>query len=162
MIAISLSPNSQKDDVFLALTILVSPWRWFRGSAIKAIEDWFKRYFATQFAIAFDSGRSGEFAILSALNLHEGDEVIIQAFTCVAVPNSVLWTGAKAIYADIDETGNLDPKDLEKKITKKTKAVIIQHTFGIAANMDAIQKVLKGKKIILIEDCAHALGASYK
>src|SRR5581483_4013141 len=85
-----------------------------------------------------------------------------QAFTCVAVPNSVLWTGAKAIYADIDETGNLDPKDLEKKITKKTKAVIIQHTFGIAANMDAIQKVLKGKKIILIEDCAHALGASYK
>lgn len=162
MIAIGLSPNTQRDDVFLALATLLMPWRWTRGSAIKSLEDWFKRYFHCQFAIAFDSGRSCEYAILKALEVGSGDEVLIQAFTCVAVPNSILWNGARPIFIDIDDTGNFDILDLERKITPKSKAIIVQHTFGIAADIEVIAQMAKKHKLALIEDCAHALGATFK
>lgn len=161
MIAIGLSPNTENDDVLLALSVLFTPWRWIRGGAIKSLEDWFKRYFQAQFAISFDSGRSAEYAILKALNINGGDEILLQSFTCVAVPNSVLWAGAVPIYVDIDESGNIDPKDLCKKITEKSRAIIVQHTLGVAANMDEIVKIAKEKKLVLIEDCAHSLGATY-
>ena len=92
----------------------------------------------------------------------EGDEVLVQAFTCVAVPNSVLWAQATPVYADIDATLNIDPIDVEKKITNRTKAIIVQHTFGIPADMDALVALAKKHNILLIEDCAHSLGATYK
>ncbi|MFH0856895.1 MAG: DegT/DnrJ/EryC1/StrS family aminotransferase, partial [bacterium] len=104
-----------------------------------------------------------------------GDEVIIQAYTCVTVPNAVLATGAKPIYCDVDESLNLDPQEVGKKITNKTKAIIVQHTFGNPEKIEEIREVcgnnthpnppLKGEgnkgRIILIEDCAHSLGARY-
>lgn len=161
MIAIGLSPNTQLDDVFLAISVLLTPWRWFKGSAIKSLEDWFKRYFNSQFAILFDSGRSCEYAILRALGIGQGDEVLIQAFTCVAVPNSILWVKAVPVYIDIDKTGNLDVSDLEEKITDKSRAIIVQHTLGVAADIEKASQVAKKYKLILIEDCAHALGASF-
>ena len=80
--------------------------------------------------VLFESGRVAQYFLLKALGIGQGDEVIIQAFTCVAVPNSIIWTGAKPIYVDIDESLNMDPKKLEKLINKKTKAVIWQSTFG--------------------------------
>lgn len=160
MIAIGLSPNTQRDDVITALSVLLTPWRWFRGSAVKALEDWFKRYFRAQFAISFDSGRSCEYAILKAIGIGTGDEVLIQPFTCVAVPNSILWNGGTPVYIDVDETGNIDVTELEKKITPKSRAIIVQHTFGISANIEAIQALARKHKLILIEDCAHALGAT--
>ena len=160
MIAIGLSPNTQKDDVLLALTILLTPWRWVRGHAAKTLEDWFRRFTGRQFAIAFDSGRSAEYAILKAIGVGVGDEVLIQAFTCVAVPNSILWNGATPVYVDVNTAGNLDPKDLERKVTERSRAIIVQHTFGIPADIDAIKKVAKTHRLILIEDCAHALGAT--
>jgi len=160
MIGIGLSPNAAWDDVILAASVLATPWRWFRGGFVRALEEWFKRYFAAKSAIAFDSGRSSEYAILKAINISPSDEVLVQAFTCVAVPNSVLWAGGKPIYVDVDKTGNIDVADLEKKITPKTKAIIVQHTFGIAASIEKIQTIAKEHRLILIEDCAHSLGAT--
>lgn len=160
MIAISLSPNTESDDVFLALKVLLTPWRWVKGSAIKSLEDWFKRYFQTQAAVSFDSGRSALYAILRAAGVKPKDEVLVQAFTCVAVPNSVLWAEARPIFVDVDKSGNIDIVDLEKKITPRSRAVIVQHTFGISANMERIKKVAGKHKLIIIEDCAHAFGAS--
>lgn len=160
MIAIGLSPNTQKDDVVLALRLILSPWRWFRGGATKALEDWFKRYFQVRFVSTFDSGRSCEYAILTTLGVGRGDEVLLQAFTCVAVPNSVLWVGAKPVYVDVDRTGNIDPTDIEHKITKQSKAIIVQHTFGVPADMEKIVTLAKKYKLFLIEDCAHGLGAT--
>ncbi len=161
MIAISLSPNTQKKDYMTALAQLFSPWSYIHGQYVKKVEQWFQKYFNARFAISFDSGRSAQYAILSALGIGKGDEVLIQAFTCVAVPNSVLWTGAKPIFVDIEKNSyNMSLGDLVKKINKNSKAIIVQHTFGQAAKISEICQIAKKHKLVLIEDCAHALGAS--
>ncbi|MBI1919255.1 aminotransferase class I/II-fold pyridoxal phosphate-dependent enzyme [Candidatus Microgenomates bacterium] len=161
MIAISLSPNTQKKDYMTALAQLFSPWSYIHGQYVKKVEQWFQKYFNARFAISFDSGRSAQYAILSALGIGKGDEVLVQAFTCVAVPNSVLWTGAKPIYVDIEKNSyNMSPEDLVKKINKNSKAIIIQHTFGQAAKIKEICQIAKKHKLVLIEDCAHGMGAS--
>ncbi len=161
IISASLSPNTEPDDVFLAFRLLFAPWVWQRGSAVGKVEAWFRKYSGAACAVSFNSGRSALLGILKAFNIGRGDEVVVQAFTCVAVPNSVRWAGATPVYADIDGSYNLDPADIEKKITKKTKAVIVQHTFGMPAKLDELISIAKKKNIIVIEDCAHALGALY-
>ena len=162
IISCSLSPNTEADDVLLAVRYLLMPWTWKNGSAIKQAEKWFERYFRGHKAISFNSGRSALLAILRAFDIGKGDDILIQAFTCVAVPNSVRWAGSRPVYVDIDDTLNLDISDAEKKITPKTKVIIVQHTFGIPADMDKVLKFAKKHKLILIEDCAHSLGATYR
>lgn len=160
MVAISLSPNSEKDDRLLALKCLLAPGKWQQGEAIAALETWFKRFFKVSEAQSFNSGRSALYAILKAANIGAGDEVLLQAFTCVAVPNAVLWTGARPVFVDINKSDyNLDLTALRQKITPRTKAVIVQHTFGIPADIAGLQKLAREKRLVLIEDCAHALGA---
>ena len=162
-IAISLSPNTQSDDVTLAIKTLGIPWLWKRGNAVRQVTAWFEQQFPSCHAYTFNSGRSGMFAILQSFGIGRGDEVIVQAFTCVAAVEPILWVGAKPIYSDIDESAfNLNPKGLEKLITRKTRAIVIQHTFGIPADMDAISLIAKKHQLLLIEDCSHALGATYK
>lgn len=162
IISLSLSPNTEWNDVLRGLRILFSPLRWKSGKEISEVESWFRRHFKTSSAVSFNSGRSALLAILSAFDIGRRDEVLVQAFTCVAVPNSVRWAGAKPVYADIDETYNIDPKDVKKKISQKTKAIIVQHTFGVPAKMDELLSIARSHNIILVEDCAHALGATYK
>lgn len=161
LISTSLSPNAEKDDVLVALRLLFQPARWITGSARLAVEKWFARYFDNSRALTFNSGRSALFAVLRAFDIGAGDEVLVQAFTCVAVPNSVIWTGAKPVYVDIDASLNMDPVDAEKKITKRTRVMIIQHTFGTPADMDTLLAVAKKHSLLVIEDCAHSLGATY-
>lgn len=162
IISPSLSPNTDARDVLLAIYVLFQPWNWKKGGAIQKSEQWFRQYFHTRQAISFNSGRSALYAILKAFDIGERDEVLVQAFTCVAVPNSVRWTGATTIYVDIDTSYNMDPVDAEKKITKKTKALIVQHTFGIPAQIDKLVTLAKKYNLFLIEDCAHGLGVIYK
>ena len=161
-IAISLAPNMEEDDVVLAKRLLLSPSKCNDPKDVESFESQFENYFGNSFkAFSVNSGRSALYIILKALGINKGDEVIIQAFTCVAVPNSILWAGAKPIYVDIGDDYNLDIKDLKKKISKSTKAIVVQHTFGIPADINSIKEVIKNKKIFLIEDCAHSLGANY-
>lgn len=162
MIAISLSPNTQRDDVLLALKLLFSPWRFFEGESIRLLEQWFRQYFNVPYAISFNSGRSSLYAILKTLGVSVGDEVIIQSFTCVAVPNSIIWTGAKPVYSDITSSLTMDPDSLEKKITRKTKAIIVQHTFGIPTDMLPIIDIAQKHNLFIIEDCAHGIGINYR
>ena len=154
VISSSLSPNTEREDVLEALRVLCNPASWQKGSAIDEVEKWFN-------GVSFDSGRSALFALLQTFDIRQGDEVLMQAFTCVAVPNSIHLAGGLPVYVDIDDTFNIDPKDLEKKITKRSKAIIVQHTFGVPARMDAILAIAKKHKLIVIEDCAHSLGATY-
>lgn len=161
-IAISLSPNTETRDVLQALKLILSPWQFFKGKYEKSLEQWFRQYFSVSYAVGFNSGRSALLSILKALEIGKDDEVILQSFTCVAVPNSVIAAGAKPVYADISNSLTLDPYDLEEKITKKTKAIIIQHTFGIPADLAQIIKISKKYKINIIEDCAHTVGGEYK
>jgi perosamine synthetase len=179
-VSISLSPNTEKDDVSLAFLLLWQSWRW-KGSPsthstgsgqansgqVAYLENEFKNYLGVKYAISFNSGRSSLMAILSAIKgislADARDEVLLQAFTCNAVPNPVIWSGLKPVYVDINEqTFNIDVEDLKRKITSRSRAVIVQHTFGLPAEMDKIVKICQENNLILIEDCAHSLGATYK
>ena len=127
------------------------------------MEKEFKKYLGVKYAISFNSGRSAFLAILNSLELKNDDEILLQAFTCNAVPNPIIWAGLKPVYVDCDEkTFNIDIEDLKRKITQKSKVVIVQHTFGLPAEMDEILEICQKNNLILIEDCAHSLGAEYK
>jgi len=161
-ISISLSPNIEKDDLRLALNLLIRPFKWRRGSAVEELEKTFRKYLGVKHAISFNSGRSSLYAILKALNLK--NKVLLQAFTCNAVPNPVLWAGMEPVYVDCDpDNFNINFDDLDEKISQnpEAKILIIQHTFGLPADMGRIQKICQEKDLILVEDCAHALGAEF-
>lgn len=161
-IAISLSPNTQEDDVWETLKVLLQPWCWKEGRACKIVEEWFNKYFGVDKVYLFNSARSALYTLLKALEIGDDDEVLVQAFTCVAVADPVIWAGAKPIFVDIDESLNINPGALEKHISDRTKAIIVQHTFGIPAQIEKIKKITQKYNLVLIEDCAHALGASYQ
>lgn len=161
-ISISLSPNVEKDDLHLALNLVIRPWLWKKGKAIKELEEHFKKYLGVKYAFSFNSGRSSFFAILKSLGLQKGDGVLLQAFTCNALINPILWDGLTPIYVDCNKNDfNIDVEDLKSKISLQTKIVVVQHTFGLPANMDEVRTICAENKLILIEDCAHSLGAEY-
>ena len=96
------------------------------------------------------------------MGIQEGDEVILSGYTCVVLPNAVIYCGAKPVYVDIDpDTLNMDVRKIEEKISPRTRLVIIQHTFGSFCNMDAMKQIASKYDLKLVEDCAHALGAQY-
>jgi perosamine synthetase len=110
----------------------------------------------------FYRGRVGLYAILTGLGIGEGDDVAIQSFTCLAVPEAILAVNARPVYVDIEAAGfNMAQSDLINKITSKTKAIIVQHTFGIPAKIDAILEVSKKNNIPIIEDCCHSIMSTY-
>lgn len=113
--------------------------------------------------VAVNSGTSSLHLALILAGVKKGDEVIIPAQTFIATALTVLYLGAKPIFADIIyETGNIDPESIQKKITRKTKAIIPVHWGGYPCNMGEIRKVAKKHDLVIIEDAAHALGASYQ
>ena len=117
-ISTSLSPNAEKDDVFLAFKLLFQPWRWIgdEASAAAQLEEEFKKYLGVRYAVSFNSGRSALMAILDSLGIQEGDEVLLQSFTCNAAVNPILERKAKPVFVDIDDTLNIDPEDFKRKI----------------------------------------------
>ena len=161
-ISISLSPNVQKDDVSLALKLIFQPWNWKRGSAIKQLESEFKKYLGVKYAFSFNSGRSAFYAILKSLELEDGNNVMLQAFTCNAVPNPILWAKLNPVYIDCGNDFNIDIESLKSKIISlNSKVLVVQHTFGLPVNMNEIMNIAKEHNITVIEDCAHALGADH-
>ncbi|MFC1790689.1 peptidoglycan bridge formation glycyltransferase FemA/FemB family protein [Patescibacteria group bacterium] len=160
LISVSLSPNVFKEDLKLAFKLLLSPQRWQKGEAIKALEKALERKFSGSKATTFVSGRTALLAILKALNIGLGDQVLCPSFSCVVVSNSVLEVGAKPVFVDISpQSFNLSLKDLEKKITPACKAIIVQHTFGFPAPMKELLKIAQKNHLIVIEDCAHGIGS---
>ena len=114
-------------------------------------------------AFFFYRGRVALYALLKAMGVAESDEVLLQAFTCLAVPSPILGIGARPIYVDIDPLSlNIDPVKIEEKITSKSKAIIVQHTFGVPADMDAILEIARKHNLYVIEDCCHCIKSSYQ
>lgn len=163
MIFTGLSPNLQSDDLWLSIRLLFQPWRWQRGSAEQQLKQQLEQLFGTQHIWPVNSGRTALLVILKSLHLQSTDEVLMQAFTCNAVSNPIRWAGAKPIYVDVDpQTLCMAMSDLQKKITPQSKVLIIQHTFGTPANLAGLLSVARQHNLFVIEDCAHALGASYQ
>ena len=108
-------------------------------------------------------GRVSLYALLKSMNVKPGDEIIIPAFTCVVVPNPIIYLGAKPIYVDIDPlTFNMNFQLLESAITSKTRVIICQNTFGLSSNVEEIIQIAKKNQIFTIEDCTHGFGGTYK
>lgn len=161
-IAISLSPNVEADDVSLAWHTLTHPSSWHDKKANQEAAEILHRFLGNAFITLTSSGRSALEMILKALKLTAGDEVIIQAFTCIAVPEPIIWRKLKPVYADIlPRQYTIDPDDVRRKITSRTRAIIAQHTFGIPADMASLRQIADEHNLVLIEDCAHALGSTH-
>lgn len=123
----------------------------------------FAKYIGCKYALSVNSCTAALHLALLAHNIGPGDEVILPAFTFTATANVVVHVGAKPIFADIREDDfNIDPSDIQKKITPKTKAIIVVHYGGQAADLDLIESIAKKHKLIVIEDAAHAAGGKYK
>jgi dTDP-4-amino-4,6-dideoxygalactose transaminase len=113
--------------------------------------------------LTFYRGRVGLSALLKAYGLGRGDQVAIQAFTCLAVPEAVLASDTRPLFIDIEAGGfNMNADDLESKLTPQTKAIVVQHTYGIPADMDRILRIAAKHGIPIIEDCCHTLTSRYK
>lgn len=159
------SPNISVRDVRISLAYLCFPWKWLRakkGPAVQQLEKNLGAYLSAPQAITYDSGRTALLMALKALGVGRGDEVLVQAYTCVVVINAIRWAGGTPVYLDIGNDFCIDPDDVEKKITDKTTGLIIQHTFGYSADMDRLMAVAQKYDLAVIEDCAHALGATYQ
>lgn len=154
-------------DIFCGTNTLNECWialkAFFQKSKIKKYEKRAAKVMGCKYAISFGAGRHALYAILKSLGIGEGDEVIVQAFTCVVVPNAVLYTGAVPVYVDINlETFNMDVRQIRHKVRLGvTKAIIIQHTFGRAAEIGPIREVADHYNLALIEDCAHSVGVKH-
>jgi perosamine synthetase len=118
--------------------------------------------FKSEGSFLFGSARSALYSILRSLELGDQSEVILTGFTCDVVPNAVIQAGLQPVYADINPTNyGMSPSSLVEKITPKTKAVIIQHTFGIPCDVKTLLEVAQKHSLYVIEDCAVSLGTKY-
>lgn len=132
------------------------------GPGIAEFEKEFADYVGVKYAVALSSGTAALHASCFALGIGEGDEVITTPITFAASANCVLYCGGTPVFADIDEkTYNIDPVDIERKITSRTKAVIPVHFTGQPCDMKAIWSLAKKYNLKIIEDAAHASGADY-
>ena len=133
-----------------------------QGPKVIEFEEEFAKYVGAKYGIATNSGTSALHVALLAAGIGEGDEVITTPFTFAATGNSILYTGARPVFVDIDpETFTIDPAKIEEAITDKTKAIMPVQLYGQAADMEPIMKIAKEHDLIVIEDAAQAHGAEY-
>lgn len=133
---------------------------WAIGPQVEQFEKKLASYLGVRYVLVFNSGTSALHGLMLALGIGLGDEVIVPSFTFIATANAPLFTGAKPVFAEIEsKTYGLDPVDVEKKITKKTKAIMPIHYGGCPCQIKALKKVAQKHHLFLIEDAAEALGA---
>ena len=132
------------------------------GPRVKQFEEAFASYIGTKHAVAVNSGTAALHVALLARDIGPGDEVIVPPFTFIATANAVLFAGAKPVFADVEPgTFNIDPAEIEKKITRRTRAIIPVDLYGRPARMDRIMDIAKKHRLSVIEDACQAHGASY-
>lgn len=150
------------DDIAAVINVLKSDYL-TTGPTIKEFESAIAEYVGAKYAVSFSNGTAALHGACFAAGISEGDEVITTPITFAASSNCVLYQGGKPVFADIDErTYNINPLEIEKKITSKTKAIIPVDYTGQPVCLDEIKKIADKYDLIVIEDAAHALGATYK
>ncbi|HSD99025.1 MAG TPA: DegT/DnrJ/EryC1/StrS aminotransferase family protein [Patescibacteria group bacterium] len=156
-----LSPNVEREDFVVALSRIIKPNSYNKGNETERLEDWFKKFYKEK-AYAFSSARGALYVALVSLGVVPGDEVLVTGFTCIAVIDAILATGARPVYIDIQKNFQLDFFDIKNKTTKKTKVLILQHTFGIPSGTKEILHFAKSNNIFVVEDVAHGVGITDK
>jgi len=155
------SPDITQAEIDAVTRVLCTP-NLSLGPELAAFESALAAYHSVPHAVAVSSGTAGLHLALLALNIGEGDEVIVPSFAFVAVANAVLQVRATPVFADIDPiTLNLDPAGVERSITERTRAILVVHTFGVTGDMDALQEIAITNGLALIEDACEAIGAEF-
>ena len=150
-----------KDEIDAAFARVMSSGRFVLGPEGEAFEREIAAYTGAKHAVGVNSGTDALHLALVAAGIGPGDEVIVPSFTFFATAEAVSYTGATPVFADVDPgTFNLDHKSLP--LTKKTRAIIVVHLFGQCADLEALGKLCKDRHLVLVEDCAQALGADFK
>lgn len=133
------------------------PWRYVHGTAPLRLKNALREKFKAE-PVLFATGRESLYALLRALGIKPGEEVIVQGYTCVVVPNAIHAAGAVPVYADIHpDTLNLTPDTVRPLLTPRTRALVCQHTFGIPADIKSLRKLCDERGIVLIEELVHAM-----
>jgi len=137
--------------------------RWLtNGPTLEKFENKIGKFLGSKYSLGVGSATHALHLALRSIGVGKGDEVIVPTFTFAATANAVLYCGAKPILTDVEyDTFNISPKQIQKKITKKTKAIIPVHYGGQSCDMDEIKSISKKHDLFVIEDCAHALGSKF-
>jgi len=133
------------------------------GPKTAEFEKKFAEYLGVRHAIALNSGTAALHLAMVVANLKKGDEVISTPITFVSTNHAILYVGAKPVFADVEaETANIDPRSIRKRLTKKTRAIVIVHYGGRPCKMDEIEAIARERNLILIEDSAHGCGGEHR
>jgi perosamine synthetase len=155
------SPDITQAEIDAVTAVLRTPCLSL-GPELEAFETALAAYHSVPHAVAVSSGTAALHLALLTLGIGEGDEVLVPSFAFIAVANAVLQARATPVFAEIDPiTLNLDPASVERAITPRTRALIVVHTFGVPARMDALQAIARQHRLALIEDACEAIGAQF-
>lgn len=159
MLKIPRIKGSFNQEEIRAVTRVLQTGLLMMGPEVKELEERIKSLIGVHYAVATNSGTSSLHLSLIALGVGKGEEVIIPTYTCSALLNAVNYVGASPVLVDNGEGSlNISARKVEEKITQKTKAIIVQHTFGFPAEVDKIIKL----RVPVVEDCGAAIGSTYK
>jgi perosamine synthetase len=151
-----------QEDIPSVVEVLKSDWI-TQGPKIKEFEDALSHYVGAKYAVAVSNGTAALHISCLAAGIKAGDEVITSPITFAASANCVLYCGGKPVFADVEEdTVNIDPREIEKEITRKTRAIIPIHFAGHPCDLEKIHRIARDHHLVVIEDAAHALGAEYR
>ena len=143
------------------------PFRWYGPGSeppmkVATFEKEFAAHMGTKFALAVTSGTAALQTAMAALGIGPGDEVILPAWTWHSCFNTVVLAGALPVFAEIDESFNIDPADIESKITPQTRLIVAVHLQGNPADLEKVLAIARRRNIKVLEDCAQSVGASYR
>ncbi|MFC1907120.1 DegT/DnrJ/EryC1/StrS family aminotransferase [Chloroflexota bacterium] len=155
--------DSIKEEIDSAIHGVIERGEFILGSEVTGFEERLATYLNVKYAVGVASGTDALQLALLACGIKPGDEVITTPFTFIANAEAITWCGATPVFADIEPTTyNIDPANIEPKITEKTRAILPVHLYGQSADMDPILELAQGYNLKVVEDCAQALGATYK
>ncbi len=155
-------PDITREDIVAVTDVLRTP-QLSLGPKISEFEEKVAAFTGSKYAVVVNSGTSGLHLAIRALDIKDSDEVITTPFSFISSANCMLYERARPIFADIDpDTLNIDVEQAERKITKRTKAILPVHVFGNPCRMDVVMDVAKRRRLNVIEDACEAIGATYK
>lgn len=155
-------PYIGKREIEEVVNTLKSGW-WGTGPKTELFEKKFRKYIGSNYSLAVNSATAGLHLALKVLEVSSGDEVITTPLTFCSTVNAIVNCGARPVFADVDkDTWNIDPNEIERRITKRTRVILPVHLHGRPANMDKIMEIARKNNLYVVEDAAHAVESLYK